>query len=1001
VNYKSNSIKRLAYLFTWKQEIGIISENIAIFVTNIPVMSEDYYHHKEKQPEFRLFLSSTFRDLQPEREQLIKKVFPQIRAICRERGVEFTEIDLRWGITDEEARTGNTIRICLEEIDKCRPYFLGIIGSRYGWVPDASIFDRDPALRQDYPWLGSYIEEKKSITEMEFSHGAILRSNKLSAHIYEQIIERDLTNAEAITLLHDRIIAAGIPHRRFNTPHDFGEQVLLDLIAILDRDFPQKKEFTAAERERNPHEAFARNRTHSYIADPEYSQLFEKFVNDTQPLILWGKSGFGKSALMAHLTSDYKHHHPEAFIIRHFVGATSGASSAEDVMQHVMLEIKERYNLTDELPQSNLLEEFPIWLAKIPEGEKLILAIDAVNQLTGIGNEMHWLPEFIPAYVRLIISTTAELPLEQLRKRQWPELQINPLSESQRKRITEEFLARYHKHLDREQLELIASESKLLSPLFLRTLLEELRIFGHHETLGSYLASYLDSENEAQLFQKVLARMEKDHGDETVRNIMTAIWASRFGLSETELLGITKLTRLALSQFLIALEFHLMRRTGLFTFFHNYLREAVESRYLSSDEDKKAVHKRIAEYFSGQEYTERRSNEEPYQWIESDEREKLLEMFGDSNLFLLLGVPERHYELLGYWNAIEAHDEMNRVYSAMYQRAKNELSLKEQAALFTMLGSFLTAASRLDLAEEVLTEAVTISQKIYGDDHKETANALRELATVFLHKSKNAEAADTYRKAITVFENIGDLKELSETQSNLAVTYYNLGKFEESIRIQRVSVEIATRVYGKVHPIVSIHLNNLASILFQFGSSDEAEEIWKSVIEIDKKTYGKSHPLTIRHEISLALLLVSNKEYRVGKSILQSALDALIKSLGERHSIIANIYSELSQVLMHLEEFKEAEKNCIRAIDIYISLFGADHILVIRGFCRLARIAFQADRYEVAQHYYEIYLPKLLEKLSIGHPDVITVAGRYLEVLTKLNQREGIEKLLVQFPSLR
>ncbi len=69
-----------------------------------------------KPNEFRIFLSSTFCDLQPEREQPVKKVFPQIRALCRERGVEFTEIDLRWGIMDEESRTGKTVRICIREV---------------------------------------------------------------------------------------------------------------------------------------------------------------------------------------------------------------------------------------------------------------------------------------------------------------------------------------------------------------------------------------------------------------------------------------------------------------------------------------------------------------------------------------------------------------------------------------------------------------------------------------------------------------------------------------------------------------------------------------------------------------------------------------------------------------------------------------------------------------------------------------------------------------------
>ena len=76
-------------------------------------------------------------------------------------------------------------------------------------------------------------------------------------------------------------------------------------------------------------------------------------------------------------------------------------------------------------------------------------------------------------------------------------------------------------------------------------------------------------------------------------------------------------------------------------------------------------------------------------------------------------------------------------------------------------------------------------------------------------------------------------------------------------------------------------------------------------------------------------------------------------------------------------------------------------IFVILNFCRLARIKLQSGNFQTAEHYYRENLPILIEKIGISHPDVITVAGRYLETLTKLNRREEIEKLLVQFPSLR
>ncbi len=58
----------------------------------------------------RVFISSTFRDMQLERDILVKKVFPgTTEDLCREREVTVTEVDLRWGIAvDESCRELNS-----------------------------------------------------------------------------------------------------------------------------------------------------------------------------------------------------------------------------------------------------------------------------------------------------------------------------------------------------------------------------------------------------------------------------------------------------------------------------------------------------------------------------------------------------------------------------------------------------------------------------------------------------------------------------------------------------------------------------------------------------------------------------------------------------------------------------------------------------------------------------------------------------------------------------
>jgi hypothetical protein len=117
--------------------------------------------------------------MQAERDYLVKFIFPQLRKLCESRGVTWGEVDLRWGVTDEQAAEGKVLPICLEEIKRCRPYFIGLLGERYGWIPDAipaEVIEREP-------WLKEHLQGRKSVTELEIIHG-VLREEKMHGHAF-------------------------------------------------------------------------------------------------------------------------------------------------------------------------------------------------------------------------------------------------------------------------------------------------------------------------------------------------------------------------------------------------------------------------------------------------------------------------------------------------------------------------------------------------------------------------------------------------------------------------------------------------------------------------------------------------------------------------------------------------------------------------------------------------------------------------------------------------
>ena len=116
----------------------------------------------------RIFISSTFEDMHSERDYLVNVIFPRLREFCHKKGLELVDVDLRWGITEREASEDKVLEICLEEIDKCKPFFIGLLGERYGWTPDKyHVVDQ-----HRFSWLQK-LGKGHSVTELEIFQGVL------------------------------------------------------------------------------------------------------------------------------------------------------------------------------------------------------------------------------------------------------------------------------------------------------------------------------------------------------------------------------------------------------------------------------------------------------------------------------------------------------------------------------------------------------------------------------------------------------------------------------------------------------------------------------------------------------------------------------------------------------------------------------------------------------------------------------------------------------------
>jgi TIR domain/Carboxypeptidase regulatory-like domain/Domain of unknown function (DUF4062) len=85
----------------------------------------------------RVFVSSLLRDLQGERDYLNRFTFPRLRQLCDSRNVILEVVDLQWGVAEEDPSQESVLRHSLEELQRSRPYYIGLIGERYGRAVEA------------------------------------------------------------------------------------------------------------------------------------------------------------------------------------------------------------------------------------------------------------------------------------------------------------------------------------------------------------------------------------------------------------------------------------------------------------------------------------------------------------------------------------------------------------------------------------------------------------------------------------------------------------------------------------------------------------------------------------------------------------------------------------------------------------------------------------------------------------------------------------------------
>ena len=889
--------------------------------------------------EIRIFISSTFKDMQAERDSLVSTVFPLLRHMAAERNVDLVDIDLRWGISEKESHQSKVVEICLDEINKAHPFFIGILGERYGWTPVDNQVDWKSILPERYHDTLSYIDSGLSMTEIEIKYGVLDNPEKIHGGFY--LRECDETNVEPAQkkLRHAVQSQTKYPCKTYKTVKELSNMIIQDFTNLLDSLFP-KEEADSWETRFMVRKAALLDRTKNYVPRTDVETELLSFIQSDKEsaCVLTSKPGMGKSATLSKLALElFKE--DDVDLIPVFTSDMGHGATTEDIASAVCEGLAHIYDITVD-PSISQVTELARLANEIHPGRTLCIIIDGINQVVSFNSDetnMMWWPTWNERTKVIFSAPDDSSVIKDLRRMCDREIPMGKMTIDQRMELSSKYFEGYRKDISPEILGLLSDDNRLFdNTLVYLSLLDEVRRYGDYDTLEPFVTSLASCKSAEELFDRLLEYQEKYFAIEgktsLLKDVLLLICLSEYGFTENEIILLTGTSRLDISRILSLNRIHLIKRNGRLLFAHSMFEQAVRQRYYTSEAYVRTQRDRIIDFFKTQDSSPRILMEIAYQYYQKEDWDALYKWISDIKVFntfaengktvvfakywgRLLRINPYRYDILGY--AYNITTDQNLIAPELDIAVREPILFFQSSSLLRILNMLIANLPRSRAAVRF-------------------SNGLNKLL-----ENAQGEQFDSFKEAI---------------QTGLIVSKKLDGQWDDALG--RTLFALKQGDTNISDPVVS----NAGELLLTLFEKTGNEQFLTDAIDI-----------------------------------LDAVLNARIEKYGEKNEVVAVAYSNLGSAVFHRNQEAGLEY-MERSLSIYESVFGHYNVDVAIQYHNIAHCitnTFPDKAIEYAKSALDIYLhlydedayDVLYARYALG--DVYHVTGHKEEAIEELRQVAG------------
>jgi tetratricopeptide (TPR) repeat protein len=285
------------------------------------------------------------------------------------------------------------------------------------------------------------------------------------------------------------------------------------------------------------------------------------------------------------------------------------------------------------------------------------------------------------------------------------------------------------------------------------------------------------------------------------------------------------------------------------------------------------------------------------------------------------------------------------------------------------------------LTNPVLQTALTE----YGETSAERAEALAQVAQVFLMAQKPADAEKLLREAIAVGEKATGGKDDAQAQrlNNLAAVLRSAGYAEAAEPLFRQAIEIDRAAPDGVYPDTALRLANLAELLVATGRNDEAETLFTSAIQATRQAFGPTHP-----DLAPRIAMLADLRRGLGKNeaalpLYLEAVEVSRAALGTDHPEFRSRLDRIAGALRSIGMDTEAERLYRELIELTQTSLGKDSADYGRALNNLGQLLSGGGRRAEAEALFREALVVLEAALGAQSADAKQVAANLGGLMAK------------------